>query len=107
MKKLLLLFVFALFMGIPIVPCLTADAKASSFHALSNLSNAEETLPQMSDEQLATIEGEGTFICIGCNIAIVMQININVQIGTGKYLSFVSNQSNGAFIRQRFSRFFQ
>ena len=69
----------ALFLLIITAPAMASAEDSERFFALNNISDdASTTLPQMSDEHLASVEGGAT--CLGCvNIAVVIQPNIVVQ----------------------------
>ncbi|MGH7232656.1 MAG: hypothetical protein ACREJU_15055, partial [Nitrospiraceae bacterium] len=77
----------------------------TKFFALSNLAGKESVpLPEMSDDNLASIEGGQ--ICIGCvNFAIAIQPNIAVQT----LFAFGNNITQSASSRQgsraRFGQF--
>jgi hypothetical protein len=91
-------------------PAIAAGDDPSAFFALSNITaKGTRPLPQMSDEHLASIEGEGGAICIGCpNIAIVVQPNIAVQtliaLGKGISQSAIAAQGSRANVGQRLFR---
>lgn len=84
--------------GIGIILGVGNDVEASPFHALSNIATADEELTPLSDEQLASVEGEGLFICINC--VVLTQINTTLQIATGNDARLVSNQFNTALVSQ-------
>lgn len=89
MKKLSMISTL-LALVLSIVPAMAAsDASSSgktpaSFHALSRMPSGERTaLPPLTDDQLASIEGEWVcFVCTGVNIAVIVPINISV-LSTG------------------------
>jgi len=93
MKRILSL-VAALALTLLVVPAMAADTpsigeKQDTFYALSKLSTAEPTtLTQMTDDQLAAIEGQDN-ICVVCANA-----NVQAQILTNKSTQQTGNQTN-------------
>jgi hypothetical protein len=67
----------ALALMLSVAPAMAGDT--DTFQAFSKMAAGEqEILMPLSDEQLATIEGED--VCIGCaNIAAVRQANVNLS----------------------------
>ena len=86
----------ALALVLSVVPAIAGD----TFRALSTMPAGEqEILTPLSDEQLATIEGEGAEVCTFCaqyatNYSDIDQANVNVSA-----FSRV-DQSNSAYVRQ-------
>ena len=97
----------ALSLLIAVAPAMGSGEDSKRFFALNNISDdATTTLPQMSDEHLASVEGGAT--CIGCvNIAVVTQLSIAVQnlvavLSENINQSAIAAQVNGANIGQGF-----
>lgn len=86
--------VAALALTLLVVPAMAGDTSSvgdgqGTFYALSKLPTAESTpLTQMTDDQLAAIEG-GDNICVVCANA-----NVQAQILTDKSTQQTGNQTN-------------
>jgi hypothetical protein len=68
----------ALALALSSVPAIAGD----TFQAFSSMPTLEQaSLTPLSDEQLASIEGEGSPVCTGCvNIATITQTGLNLNI---------------------------